>query len=107
MKHAWGLLLLIGCGASGEPMKGDVMFAYGTDHPTMAFGAAVQNKDTPGEMLVQIGDDNVDCGTYLASLSIGGPSGNYVYFSVEATTPGMHADAYVNVEHSTGRDNRI
>jgi len=104
MKHAWGLLLVIGCGASGEPMKGDVMFTYGTDHPKMAFGAAVQNKDTPGEMLVQIGDDNVDCSTYLDAFSLGGPSGNFVYFSVDATTPGTQTAAAVSVEHSTGNN---
>ena len=102
MKHAWGLLLLIGCGASGEPMKGDVMFAYGTDHPNLAFGAAVEDKDTPGAMLVQFGDDNVDCGTDLNSQGFGGPSGNYVYFSVDATATGPQADAYITVEHSTG-----
>ena len=104
MKHAWGLLLVIGRGASGEPMKGDVMFTYGTDHPKMAFGAAVQNKDTPGEMLVQIGDDNVDCSTYLDAFSLGGPSGNFVYFSVDATTPGTQTGAAVSVEHSTGNN---
>jgi hypothetical protein len=107
MKHAWGLLLVIGCGSSGEPMKGDVMFTYGTDHPKMAFGAAVQNKDTPGEMVVQIGDDNVDCGTYLDALTFGGPSGTFVYFSVDATTPGANAQAYVSVEHSTGNNVKI
>jgi hypothetical protein len=107
MKHAWGLLLVIGCGSSGEPMKGDVMFAYGTDHPTMAYGAAVQNKDTPGEMVVQIGDDNVDCGTYLDALTFGGPSGNFVYFSVDATTPGTNAQALISVEHSTGNHIKI
>lgn len=102
MKHAWGLLLVIGCGSSGEPMKGDVMFTYGTDHPKMAFGAAVQNKDTPGEMVVQIGDDNVDCSTDLNSFGFGGPAGNFVYFSVDATTPATVADATISVEHSTG-----
>ena len=107
MKHAWGLLLLIGCGTSGEPAKGDVMYTYGTDHPKMAFGAAIENKDTPGEMLVQIGDDNVDCDTDLNSFGFGGPSGNFVFFSVDATTPGAHPDAFVTVEHSTGRNTSL
>src|SRR4051812_43595482 len=103
MKHAWGLLLVIGCGGtSGEPMKGDVMFTYGTDHPKMAYGAAVQNMDTPTEMLVQIGDDNVDCSTYLDQLSFGGPAGNFVYFNVDQTASGPVANATVSVEHSTG-----
>ena len=97
-----GAAAAFGCGAEGEPMKGDVMFTYGTDHPKMAFGAAVQNHDTPAETLVQIGDDNVDCSTYLDALSFGGPSGNFVYFSVDATTPGTVATAAVSVEHSTG-----
>jgi hypothetical protein len=108
MKHAWGLLL-IGCGTSGEPMKGDVMFAYGTSHPKMVVGAAVANKDTAGEMVVQLGDDNVDCSTNLDQglFTIGGPTGTFVYFSVSSTTPGTDANASISVEHSTGRDTSI
>jgi len=108
MKYAWGCLLVIGCGTSGEPMKGDVAFTYGTAKPKLVVGAAVANKDMPGQMLVQLGDDNVDCGTYLdAGITFSAPSGTFVYFSVDATTPGTNASAYVSVEHSTGNNINI
>lgn len=105
MKHAWGCLLLVACGTSGEPMKGDVVFTYGTSTPKMVVGAAVMNKDMPGQMLVQIGDDNVDCGTYLdAGITFSAPSGTFAYFNVDATTPGTNASASISVEHSTGNN---
>lgn len=105
MKHAWGCLLLVACGTSGEPMKGDVAFTYGTAMPKMVVGAAVANKDMAGQMVVQIGDDNVDCGTYLdAGITFSAPSGTFAYFSVDATTPGTTADAFISVEHSTGNN---
>jgi len=104
MKHAWGLLLVVAaCGPSGEPMKGDIMYTYGTSHPKIAFGAAVEDKNTPGQMLVELGDDNVDCGTNFGSfVLIGGPSGTFVYFSVSATTPGADANAYISAQHTDG-----
>lgn len=104
MKHAWGCLLLIACGGtSGEPMKGSIAFTYGTAMPKMSVGAAVMNKDTPGQMLVQIGDDSVDCSTYLdAGITFSAPSGTFAYFSVDATTPGTDTTAYISVEHSGG-----
>jgi hypothetical protein len=108
MKHAWGLLLLIGCGTSGEPMKGDVAFDYGTSHPKMVVGSAVMNKDTPAEMVVQLGDDNIDCGTNLDQfVLLGGPTGTFVFFSVDASTPGAHASTAIQVEHATGNDTSI
>ena len=108
MKHAWGLLLLIGCGGtSGEPMKGDVMFTYGTGHPKMAYGAAVQNKDNPANMVVQIGDDNVDCSTYLDQLTFGGPEGNFVYFDVDSSATGPFTDVSISVQHSSGSHTSI
>jgi hypothetical protein len=102
MKHAWGCLLLIACGTSGEPMSGDIAVTYGDEMPKMVVGAAVEDMDTPGQMLVQMGDDNVDCDTYFGGLSFGN-SGTFVYFSVDATTPGTQSDLYITVEHSTGR----
>ena len=102
MKHAWGLLVIVAaCGTSGEPMKGDIMYTYGTDHPKMAYGAAVEDKQTPGNMLVQLGDDNVDCSTNLDEfVLIGGPSGTFVYFSVSATSPGIDANAFISAQQS-------
>lgn len=101
MKHAWGLLLVVAaCGSSGEPMKGDVMYTYGTSHPKMAYGAAVEDKQMAGNMLVQLGDDNVDCGTDLQGFSLGAPSGTFVYFSVSATTPGTDANAFISAQQS-------
>ena len=112
MKHAWGLLGIVvcvaACGSSGEPMKGDIMYTYGTGHPKMVVGAAVKNKDTPTEMIVQLGDDNVDCSTDLSQLTlIGGPSGTFVYFSVNATTPGTNASASISAQHSSGNNTNI
>ena len=102
MKHAWGLLAFVAaCGTSGEPMKGDIMYTYGTDHPKMVVGSAVANKQAPGEMVVQLGDDNVDCGTnFDAAFMIGAPSGTFVYFSVDATMPGTHTDAFISAQRS-------
>jgi hypothetical protein len=102
MKHALGCVLLVACGTSGEPMNGDIMVAYGTSMPKMIVGAAVEDTSEPGHMLVQMGDDNVDCGTDFNELSFG-TSGTFVYFSVDATTPGMQPDAWITVERNSGR----
>jgi len=103
MKHAWGCLLLAACGTtSGEPMKGNIAFSYGTSMPKMSVGAAVEDMDTPGHMVVMMGDDNVDCSSDFSGISFGGPSGTFVYFSVDATTPGTDANAEISIEHSTG-----
>jgi hypothetical protein len=104
MKHAWGCLLVVAaCGPSGEPMKGSIAFTYGTSMPKMAFGAAVASKDTPGQMVVQMGDDNLDCGTDLADsgITFNPPSGTFVYFLVDATTPGSDASAEISVQRSS------
>ena len=84
-------------------MKGDIMYTYGTDHPKMVVGAAVQDTQTPGQMLVQLGDDNVDCSTNFGKLVlIGGPSGTFVYFSVDATTPATHDNTFISAQRTTG-----
>ena len=100
MKHAWGWLLLAACGGtSGEPLKGSIAFTYGTSMPKMTVGSAVEKKDMPGKMVVQIGDDNVDCGTDLDNSFA---SGTFVFFTVDATTPSTDANAAIAVEHSSG-----
>src|SRR5437867_1363197 len=108
MKHAWVLVCLIGCGPDGEPIKGDITIHYGGDTTKMEVGTVVQDQNTPGNMLVQIGSDNVDCSTYLdVFLSFSNPSGTFVYFSVDKTTPGTDANAYVSVMRSTGTHTSI
>ena len=110
MKHAWGCLLVVAaCGPSGEPMKGSVAFTYGTSKPKLAFGAAVASKDTPGQMVVQMGDDNLDCGTDLADsgITFNPPEGTYVYFLVDATTPGTNASAAISVQKSSSNNINI
>ena len=109
MKLALVCLGVIGCGGtSGEPIRGDVTIHYGTGAPKLAVGTVVQNKATPAEMVVQIGTDNVDCGTYLDNfLSFSNPEGTFVYFSVDKTTPGPVAQAAVSVMKSNGHDTSI
>jgi hypothetical protein len=107
MRHL-ALLLVVGCGTSGEPIKGDISINYGADKPKFEVGSAVLDKNTAGQMLVQIGTDNVDCDTYLDNfLSFSNPKGTFVYFSVDKATPGMHDGADVSVMKSTGNDTSI
>jgi hypothetical protein len=110
MKDAWGWLLLAACGTGtgGEPMQGDVAFTYGSSKPKMVVGSAVQSRNAPTQMIVQMGDDNVDCGTYLDSgITFIPSSGTFVYFTVDAANPGPLSNAYVSVEHSTGTNTKI
>jgi|SRR3569623_90137 len=109
MKQAWGLLVMVAaCGTSGEPMKGDIMYTYGSSHPKMVVGSAVEDKQTPGQMLIQLGDDNVDCSTNLDNfVLIGGPIGTFVYFSVNATTPGTDTSATISAEQSSRNNTSI
>jgi hypothetical protein len=108
MKHAWACLLVIGCGTSGEPINGDVSIHYGTDTPKFVVGAAVQDRNKPANMLVQIGSDNVDCSTYLdVFFTLSDPSGTFVYFSVDKTTPGTQAQNTVAVMQSDGNHTSI
>ena len=109
MKHAWGLLVIVAaCGTSGEPMKGDIMYTYGTDHPKMVVGSAVKDTQTPGQMLIQLGDDNVDCGTNLDQfVLVGGPHGTFVFFSVDATTPATHDNTSISAQRTSGNNTSI
>jgi hypothetical protein len=105
--RTWILLAAAGCGTSGEPMHGDVAVQYGAASPKLVVGAAVIDKNTPGNMLVELGSDNVDCGTYIDGIELGFPSGVYVYFSASATTPGTDAQGYVEVMKSSGNNVNI
>ena len=105
--RTWFLLVAVGCGTSGEPLKGDVSLQYGTSSPKLVVGAAVADKDTPGHMLVQLGTDHVDCSTNINGIEIGFPSGTYVYFSEDAMTPGTDAQAFIEVMNSSGNNVNI
>jgi hypothetical protein len=96
------------CGTSGEPMTGDVVFHYGTDTPELVVGAAVMDTNQAGNMLVQLGSDNVDCDTYLdVFFSLDYPSGSFVYFSVDSATPGTVTDAAISVAKSNNNHTSI
>ena len=109
MKQAWGLLLAVAaCGPSGEPMKGDIMYTYGSSHPKMVVGAAIEDTQTAGNMLVELGDDNIDCSVNLDRFVLfGGPAGTYVFFSVNATTPGTDANVFISAEQATHSSTNI
>src|SRR3569623_489006 len=86
--------MVAACGTSGEPMKGDIMYPYGSSHPKMVVGSA--------------GEDNVDCSTNLDNfVLIGGPIGTFVYFSVIATTPGTDTSATISAEQSSRNNTSI
>jgi hypothetical protein len=105
MKQAWGWLLLAACGTAttGEPMAGNIAFTYGSSKPKMVVGSAVQSRNAPTQMIVQMGDENIDCETYLDSgITFSAPSGTYAYFTVDAATPTTQASADISVEHSSG-----
>jgi hypothetical protein len=68
---------------------GTVNITYGDSAPKLVVGAAVQSRDAPAKMLVQIGSDNVDCDTYLDNFEdLTPPHGTFVWFQAEKT-PGM------------------
>lgn len=97
------MLFAIGCGTSGggEPLMGDVAIQVGGAMPDLTTGSAIQSKDDPTQMIVQLGTDHVDCQTDLnSSFSIAG--GTYVFFAENAATPGTDSNATVNVEKVSG-----
>jgi hypothetical protein len=106
MRHLL-LVLVVGCGGGGidgEPLMGTVSLDYGGSKPKMAVGAAVEAMDAPTKMLVQIGSDNVDCGTYLdVFLDFDAPHGSFIYFLVDKTATGM-VNTSVSVEKSSDRN---
>ena len=63
MRHAW-LLLLVGCSSSNpphEPQMGTATVQYGSAMGAMKVGAAILDPMTAGNMIVELGSDNVDC----------------------------------------------
>ncbi|CAN5717421.1 hypothetical protein BH11MYX3_BH11MYX3_33630 [soil metagenome] len=86
---------LIGCTDSGEPQNGDVTIHYGSSTPKLDVGAAIQDSKVPGSMLVQIGSDEVNCDTDLDDFDFNGPTGTFVFSSVDKG-PGVHASTSVS-----------
>ena len=107
MKRVLPIVVLAACGTSGEPIKGDIAIQYGDKHETMKVGSVVQDRNIPGNMLVQIGSDEVDCDTYLdVFFSLDYPEGTFVYFSVDkAGAPATYPMATVSVTKSTSSSN--
>jgi len=93
-------LLVVGCGDSGEPIKGDIAIQYGADSPDLKVGSVIEDENDPGKMLVQIGTEEVDCDTRLDSL-FGTPVGTFVYFSVDQA-PGSYPGTFVQAAHRAG-----
>ena len=98
------LLLLVGCGDSGEPLKGDITVQYGDESPDLKVGTVIADESEPGNMLVQIGTEEVDCDTRLDSL-FGTPVGTFVFFSV-AQAAGTYMP-FVSVGHRAGNSTSV
>ena len=87
MRHLL-LVLAVGCGGGdggGEPITGTVSLDYGSDKPKLSVGAAVQDRESPNRMVVQLGTGGVDCDTNLEDSEAQPPSGTFVIFSVDKT----------------------
>jgi hypothetical protein len=105
------ILALALCGAcggiEGEPMEGTLEMQYGDTTADFVVGAAVEDENTPGLMLVQVGTDNVDCDTYLdVFLSFSNPEGHFLYFSVDVA-PGTYTDGFISAMQSEGGSTKI
>ena len=90
---------------------GTVTITYGSDQPKLAVGAAVQSRDAPTKMLVQLGTDNVDCDSYLDDFTdLTPPHGTFVWFYADKA-PAMantsisvmkSASNHVSINESSG-----
>ncbi len=106
MRIIWALALAA-CGSSGEPIEGDISINYGGDAIGFAVGAVIEDENTPGQMLVQLGTDKIDCDTNLDNLfSFNNPEGTFLFFSV-VPEPGTYTDGFVSVMHTDGGSTRI
>lgn len=105
------ILALLACGAcggiEGDPIEGTVEIQYGESSPDLVVGSVVEDDNTPGLMLVQLGSDNVDCDTYLdVFLSFSNPEGTFLYFSVDRL-PGTYTDGFISAMRSDGGTTKI
>lgn len=102
--RAIALLVLVGCGDSGEPINGDIAIQYGNESPDLKVGTVIEDESEPANMLVQIGTEEVDCDTRLDSL-FGVPVGTFVFFSV-AKAPGTYMP-FVQAAHREGNSTSV
>ncbi len=99
MRIIWALALAA-CGTSGEPIEGDISINYGGDTIDFAVGAVIEDENTPGQMLVQLGTDKIDCDSNLDNLfSFNNPDGTFLFFSV-LPEPGTYTDGFLSAMRS-------
>lgn len=107
MRACFLVSILIGCGSSGDPIKGDVAINYGGDSPDLKVGSVVEDQNDPTKMVVQVGTQDVDCSTYLdVFISFNLPSGTFLYFNVDKV-PGAYPTASVSAMHNSSNNIKI
>lgn len=103
----WLILAACGGGIDGELLAGDITIQYGSSSPKLEVGTAVR-AEADGDMLVQIGSNNVDCDTYLDMfISFDYPEGTFVYFTVSSSMPGTYPNEPVDFMKSGSRNTSI
>jgi hypothetical protein len=94
-------------GDDGEPITGSIAMDYGGDAAAFKVGSVVEDENTPGKMIVQVGTNDVNCDTYLDNLfSFNNPKGTFLYFSVDPA-PGTYTDFFINAMRSDGDGTKI
>ena len=107
MRIIWALALAACGGTSGEPIEGDIAMSYGGDTFTFTVGAVVEDENTPGQMLDQLGTDELDCDSNLDNLfSFNNPEGTFLFFSVPAE-PGTYADGFLSAMRSSNNSTHV
>jgi hypothetical protein len=107
MRIIWALALAACGGTSGEPIEGDVSINYGGDTIDFIVGAVVEDENTPGQMLVQLGTDKIDCDSNLDNLfSFNNPDGTFLFFSVDQE-PGTYTDGFISAMRADGGSTHI
>ena len=78
---------------------GTASVTYGTSTGAMRVGAAIADPNVAGNMIVELGTDNIDCSVNVDDEFP--PPGLYVYFSESKTTPGADTQATVTAVSSS------
>lgn len=99
MRIIWAIALAACGGTSGEPIGGDVSISFDGDTQPFVVGAVIEDEDVPGNMVVQLGTDEIDCDTNLDSLFL--PDGVFLTFSVEEA-PGTYEDGFISAIRADG-----